>query len=117
MTALTDPVPAPNPKRGAAAGNANGWEDTDAAELDDLRDFFDNAAIGLHWVDRDGLVTRVNRAELELLGYTSDEYLGHHIGEFHEDETIAGDILTRLASGEILHNYEARMRAKDGSTK
>ena len=88
-----------------------------AAELEALRDFFDNAAIGLRWVDSRGIIVRVNGAELGLLGYELDEYLGHHIGEFHEDQDVVRDILARLASGETLHNYEANMWAKDGTTR
>ena len=42
----------------------------------ELADFFDNAALGLHWVGPDGIILRVNQAELTLLGYTRDEYVG-----------------------------------------
>jgi PAS domain S-box-containing protein len=90
---------------------------SDAAELQALRDFFDNAAIGMHWVDADGIIIRANLAELTLLGYDEDEYIGHRIAEFHVDQSVLDDILSRLAAGETLHNYEAQMRAKDGSVK
>ncbi|MFN0244302.1 MAG: PAS domain S-box protein [Planctomycetota bacterium] len=83
----------------------------------DLRDFFDNAAVGLHWVGSDGKVLRVNRAELELLGYAPDEYVGHHIAEFHVGRTVIDDILRRLAAGEAVVNQAAQMRCKDGSTR
>lgn len=83
----------------------------------ELADFFDNAAIGLHWVGPDGIVLRVNEAELDLLGYTRDEYLGHHIAEFHVDQNVIEDILSRLTSGEVLRDFDARMLCKDGSTK
>ena len=45
----------------------------------ELADFFDHAPMALHWVGPDGLILRVNEAELRLLGYTCEEYLGHHI--------------------------------------
>ena len=80
----------------------------------ELTDFFENAAIGLHWVGPDGTVLRVNQAELDMLGYTRDEYVGHHIAEFHADQNVIEDILTRLQAGEVLQNYEARLRCKDG---
>ena len=35
----------------------------------ELSDFFENASVGLHWVGPDGTILRVNRAELDLLGY------------------------------------------------
>ncbi len=83
----------------------------------ELTDFFENAAIGLHWVGADGIVLRVNQAELDLLGFSREEYVGHHIAEFHVDQNVIEDILKRLQAGEVLENYEARMRAKDGRIK
>ncbi len=83
----------------------------------ELADFFDNATMGLHWVGPDGTILRVNAAELDLLGYTDKEYIGHHIAEFHDDRDVIDDILRRLSSGEKLYNYPARMRCRDGSIK
>jgi PAS domain S-box-containing protein len=83
----------------------------------ELADLFENAFVGLHWVDRAGIILRVNRAELELLGYASEEYVGRHIAEFHADPDVIADILRRLSSGETIQNREARMRCKDGSIK
>lgn len=82
-----------------------------------LSDFFENAAIGLHWVGVDGTILRANRAELELLGYTQEEYVGHNIAEFHVDPPVIEDILKKLTGGECLQDYEARLRRKDGSIK
>jgi PAS domain S-box-containing protein len=83
----------------------------------ELTDFFENATVGLHWVGGDGKILWANRAELELLGYTRDEYIGRHIAEFHADEAAINDILARLSRGEELHGYEARLRCKDGSIR
>ncbi len=83
----------------------------------ELADFFENATEGLHWVGPDGTILRANRAELDLLGYTAEEYVGHKIAEFHADEGVIADILRRLQAGEELHNYEARLRCKDGSLR
>lgn len=83
----------------------------------ELADFFDNASVGLHWVGPDGKILRVNRAELNMLGYAPDEYVGHHIAEFHTDREVIDDILRRLANGETLTDYEAQMRSKDGSIR
>jgi two-component system NtrC family sensor kinase len=81
----------------------------------ELADFFNNAAMGLHWVGPDGSILRVNQAELNLLGYCREEYVGRHIAEFHVDPHVSADILRRLHAGEELHNYEARLVCKDGS--
>ena len=73
--------------------------------------------MALHWVDPDGIILRVNEAELRLLGYTRDEYLGRHIAEFHADQHVIADILRRLHAGEELQDYEARLVCKDGTIK
>jgi PAS domain S-box-containing protein len=83
----------------------------------ELRDFFDNAAVGLRWVGSDGKVIRVNQTELDLLGYQRDEYEGQHVSKFFADQTVVDDILRRLASGETLIDYEARMVCKDRSVR
>jgi PAS domain S-box-containing protein len=84
---------------------------------DTLEDFFENGAVGLHLVDGRGRVLRANRAELELLGYAPDEYIGRPIADFHADPATIEDILARLSRGETLDKYPARLRAKDGSIK
>ena len=84
---------------------------------EELSEFFENATIGLHWVGPDGKILRVNRAELDMLGYTREEYLGRSISEFHADEDIICDILQRLKAGEKLVEYPARLLCKDGSIK
>ncbi|MBX4894481.1 PAS domain-containing sensor histidine kinase [Rhizobium bangladeshense] len=83
----------------------------------DLEDFFENSAIGLHIVGGDGIIQRANKAELALLGYTAEEYVGRHIAEFHADAPVIGDILHKLSCGEKLDRYPARLCAKDGSIK
>jgi PAS domain S-box-containing protein len=83
----------------------------------DLRDFLNNGPIGLHWVNAEGKIVWANRAELELLGYQADEYIGHPIADFHVDQPVIEDILERLHNNEPLHDYETRLRAKDGSIK
>jgi PAS domain S-box-containing protein len=82
-----------------------------------LSDFVENATEGLHWVGPDGTIIWANRAELELLGYTREEYIGHPITEFHADEPVINDVLQRLSNNEKLESYEARLRCKDGSIR
>jgi PAS domain S-box-containing protein len=83
----------------------------------ELQDYVDNAAIGLHWVDADGIIIWANKSELNMLGYSEEEYIGHHISEFHVQPEIISDILHRLNCNETLDQYESVMRCKDGSTK
>jgi PAS domain S-box-containing protein len=87
------------------------------AREEELTDFVENSVVGLHWVGPDGTILWANRAELELLGYEREEYIGHHIAEFHADREVIEDILGRLTRDETLHGYEARLRCKDGSVR
>jgi PAS domain S-box-containing protein len=83
----------------------------------ELSDFVENAAVCLHWVGADGTILWANQAELDFLGYSRDEYIGHPIAEFHADRPIIEHILQRLSRNETLLEYEARLRCKDGSIR
>jgi PAS domain S-box-containing protein len=81
----------------------------------ELADLFEHAAIGMHLADPEGILLRVNQAQLDLLGYSRQEYLSRNIAEFHVDPEVIRDILTRLEAGEDIREREARMRRRDGS--
>jgi PAS domain S-box-containing protein len=108
---------------GTVAGNLGQFIEREAAQEElrrsesELADFFENATIGLHWVGPDGTILRANRAELDMLGYGRGEYVGRKITEFHADDEVICDILSRLQAGEKLESYPARLRCKDGSIK
>ena len=102
-------------KQGAVKGMLNSYQEIPWKE--ELQDYVENAAIGLHWVDANGIVLWANQAELDLLGYEKDEYIGHHISEFHVSREAINDILARLKRNETLHMYEAQLRHKDGGIK
>jgi PAS domain S-box-containing protein len=87
------------------------------ASQQELVDFFENAAEGLHQVGPDGTILWANRAELDLLGYRENEYVGHNITEFHADRECIEDMLGRLRRNETLRDCEARLRCKDGTIK
>lgn len=82
-----------------------------------LRDLVENATEGIHQVGPDGTIIWANKAELDLLGYSAEEYFGRKITDFHADNDVIEDILQRLKRGEKLTNYYARLRHKDGSIK
>ena len=83
----------------------------------ELVDFFENATIGMHWLGPDGRIIRVNRAELQMLGYRAEEVVGRNIVELHADRDAAGAIFDCLTAGEDLHERPARVRCKDGSIR
>jgi PAS domain S-box-containing protein len=80
----------------------------------ELADVFENTVIGLHRLAEDGTILWANRAELELLGYSWDEYVGRPIADFHADPATLAAIQQRLASGEALRNIEVQLRGHDG---
>ncbi len=84
---------------------------------EELSDFLENAAEGLHRAGPDGIILWANRAEMDLLGYAPEEYIGHHVAEFHVDREVIDDILQRLRRGETLRDRPARLRCRDGSIK
>jgi PAS domain S-box-containing protein len=85
-----------------------------AAELEML---FETAALGLRWLAQNGTILWANAAEMEMLGYRPEEYIGHDIREFHVDSEVIESFFTRLNRGSKLVDYEARLRCKDGSIK
>ena len=108
---------------GTIAGNVGQFVERRSAEDHvrqseaELVDFFENATVGLHWVGPDGIILRANQAELDMLGYSREEYIGRPVSDFHADEDVICDILQRLQAGEQLHEYPARLRCKDGSIR
>ncbi|MCA1576171.1 MAG: PAS domain S-box protein [Acidobacteria bacterium] len=83
----------------------------------ELADFIENASVGLHCVGPDGIILWANQCELDMLGYSREEYIGWHIANFHADQDVIEDILRRLTNKETLHDHEARVVCKDGSVK
>ncbi len=91
--------------------------DTYDVPTDDLRDLFENASLGIHFVSQDGTILAANKAELKLLGYSAAEYIGRNIREFHADTAALDDIMASLTGGDALSGYEAQLICKDGSLK
>ncbi|HEY6862855.1 MAG TPA: ATP-binding protein, partial [Burkholderiales bacterium] len=83
----------------------------------ELADFVENAVEGLHKVGPDGSILWANEAELELLGYAPEEYIGHHVAEFHVDRQSCQSLLESLQRGEAVYDYPAELRCKDGSVR
>lgn len=80
----------------------------------DLNDFFENAPLALHWSAPDGTILRVNATELEMLGYSQQEYLGRSVTEFFVDKAAAENALRQLRGGESLVEFATQLRRKDG---
>ncbi len=53
-----------------------------------IANLYNHAPCGYHSLNVDGTILRVNQTELDWLGYTSDEFVGHPIVEFLTPESI-----------------------------
>ncbi|HZI48355.1 MAG TPA: PAS domain S-box protein, partial [Pyrinomonadaceae bacterium] len=83
----------------------------------ELTEFFENASEAIHWVGPNQTILRANKAELRMLGYSADEYIGRDIADFHLDKEGIGEIFARLQAGEAVQAYASQMIAKDGSIR
>jgi len=83
----------------------------------ELTEFFENASEAIHWIGPDGTILRANKAELRMLGYSADEYIGRNIADFHIDKDNIRHILDRLHAGETLRAYPAQLLTKEGSIR
>ena len=70
----------------------------------ELIDFFQKAPIALHWLSGTGTVLWANDTELESLGYSAEEYIGHSITEFLQpgEEAHLQEVFGNLACGKIV---------------
>lgn len=91
-------------------------QDTEQRAKDsELVDFFQNAPIALHWLSGDGIVLWANQRELDVLGYTAEEYIGQPIMKFCPDEEeLVLEIFKQLGSGNAIKDVPVRFRTKDG---
>jgi two-component system cell cycle sensor histidine kinase/response regulator CckA len=83
-----------------------------------FQQFYDEAPVGYHELDTKGRITRVNRKELQMLGYSAGEMLGKPVWNFFEEgDTTRKVILAKLSGDVSFHDtFERTYRRKDGST-
>ncbi|HEY3915973.1 MAG TPA: MASE1 domain-containing protein [Verrucomicrobiae bacterium] len=82
-----------------------------------LADIAEGAPVGLVRLRADGVIQWANPAEMELLGYAQDDYVGRNAADFYENPTEGQEVLERLTRGDTLRDYETRLRARDGSLR
>ncbi|HEX7371977.1 MAG TPA: PAS domain-containing protein, partial [Thermodesulfobacteriota bacterium] len=83
-----------------------------------FQQFYDEAPVGYHELDIKGRITRVNRKELQMLGYNAGEMLGKPVWNFFEEEDTTHKVILAKLSGDVsFHNtFERTYRRKDGTT-
>lgn len=87
-------------------------------QAEELKDFFNMAPIALHWLSDEGKILWANDRELDVLGYSRDEYIGEDIMKFcpdSHDDVLS--IFKELGSGNSIRDVPIRFRTKDGRTK
>jgi PAS domain S-box-containing protein len=82
-----------------------------------LADIAEKAPVALLQLDADGIILWANSAQLELLGYARQAYIGKNAAEFHSDPSEGRNIMARLFQGENLREQPANLRAHDGSLR
>jgi PAS domain S-box-containing protein len=86
----------------------------DSPTAKQLADFVEFVGVALRWMDETGTILWANQAELDLMGFTREEYLGRNIADFCVDQNVIADILRRLKNDERIHDIQARVRRRDG---
>lgn len=76
-----------------------------------------DAPEGLHRIGPDGTILWADRAELQMLGYRWEEYVGRHIAHFHVDAELVDLILDTMLSGGVLVDQPVRLRCKNGAIR
>jgi PAS domain-containing protein len=84
---------------------------------EELERLLANAGVGLNWLTPTGGILWANQTELDRLDYSTNEYIGHHIGEFYQDPHKVQEMLGRLSRGEVLRNFEISVLRKDGRVR
>ena len=81
-----------------------------------FRELFDDAPVAYHELDTEGRIMRVNKTELELLGYTSEEMVGRPVWEFVVEGFSKEVVGMQMASSNVQEQtYQRTFRRKDGS--
>jgi len=83
----------------------------------ELTELFEHAAVGLFFLSPDGIIQRANGVMLNTLGYALYDFVGRPLRELLVEKGSAETIEACCRDGCALANYEARLRAKDGSTR
>jgi PAS domain S-box-containing protein len=82
-----------------------------------LLDVLEGSPYGVHSIALDGTILWANPAELALLGYAADEYVGHNVAEFYVDLDGVREILSRLQGGQEVPERHASIRCRNGAVR
>lgn len=77
----------------------------------------DSITVPMHVVDREGVIRYANQADLDLLGYEQEHYVGRSIADFHVREADARELIDLLRQGEELQDHEVTLRHRNGASR
>jgi PAS domain S-box-containing protein len=117
---IADGPPSP-PDGGESSKAYNRLEDLLRESEERFRGMFEDAPVACHEIDQDGVVTRVNRAECELLGFAWQEMVGRRIWEFMaveaEKEGSQESVRRKISGEQPLVRFEREYTRSDGTTR
>ena len=81
-----------------------------------FRDLFADAPVAYHELDMEGRIVRVNKTELDLLGYSAEEMVGRHVWEFCVEAISKEMVAEKLkGGGDIVQAFQRNFHHKDGT--
>lgn len=83
----------------------------------ELTDLIENALEGVQQVGPDQIIAWANRALLDLLGYTVDEYVGQPLVKFYVQPGTFEEYWSKLMRRENVYDFPVELRCMDGSVK
>lgn len=80
------------------------------------RRLFDDAPVGYHEIDCAGRLTRVNRTELEMLGYAASDMAGRPVWDFVQESDLSrAAVMKKLNMGKVgSQSFERNYLRRDG---
>lgn len=85
--------------------------------LETIDEFIERTPDGIHILDEKGIILFANQRELKMLGYKKEEFVGHHIFEFHTDKKYKDFDPSFFSIDQNMINLETNLKCKDGTVK
>jgi len=107
------------PQIGISISNAKSLSQIMESE-ERFRALSENSPDIIYTTDNTGLISYINPAAAEILGYTAEEMIGHYFTAFtkKEDKATFIRLFNRVERGkDTIKNFEAKLLAKDGTER
>jgi|GEM_PF-302329 len=83
----------------------------------EFKELFNDAPIGYHEINKDGVIIRINETEATMLGYSKEELLGQHTSILSADVNKSRRSVKAKLDGTFVppETFEREFRKKDGT--